>query len=176
MALTVKVYTEPTHEYSLTQCFCSDCSSKDEKLSRPAVHGTRHYVLRTSRRACSRRSVREVRDARHAARSSGAARSPLCVYRKHRPDLEGREEGWWALPWPFGIRTSPNAVGEESTPPGFSFFEAPVYVYAPGLQSTCVRSCLETRDRRYLHRSLGGNIQRAWSSECQASRMPVVGR
>ena len=58
----------------------------------------------------------------------------------------------------LAIRASPNAVGEEATPPGFRFFEAPVY--APGLQSTCVRSCLETRDRRDLRRSLGGNIQR----------------
>jgi hypothetical protein len=52
----------------------------------------------------------------------------------------------------FAIRASPNAVGEEATPPEFTFFEAPVC--ASGLlQSTCVRSCLETGDRRYLRRS-----------------------
>jgi hypothetical protein len=73
----------------------------------------------------------------------------------------------------LAIRASPNAVGKEATPPEFTLFEAPVY--APGLQSTCVRSCLETRDRRNFRRSLGGNIQRAWSSECQANRLPLVG-
>jgi hypothetical protein len=52
----------------------------------------------------------------------------------------------------WAIRASPNAVGEEAAPPEFTFFEVPVY--SPGLQSTCVRSCLETRDRRYLRRSL----------------------
>jgi hypothetical protein len=56
----------------------------------------------------------------------------------------------------LAIRASPNAVGEEATPPEFSFFEAPVY--APGLQSTCLRSCLETRDCRYLRRSLWAEI------------------
>jgi hypothetical protein len=67
-------------------------------------------------------------------------------------DLGGREEECWAF-LALAIRASPNAVGEEATPPEFSFFEAPVY--APGLQSTCVRSWrLETRDRRYLLRSL----------------------
>jgi hypothetical protein len=74
----------------------------------------------------------------------------------------------------LAIRALPNAVGEEATPPGFTFFEDPVY--APGrLQSTCVRSCLETRDRRYLRRSLTKIFSAAcWSSECQASRLPVV--
>jgi hypothetical protein len=40
-----------------------------------------------------------------------------------------------ASPWPFG-RHQTQCVGEEVTPPEFSFFEAPVY--APGLQSTYV--------------------------------------
>jgi hypothetical protein len=77
----------------------------------------------------------------------------------------------------LAIRASPNAVGEEATPPEFSFFEAPVY--APGLLSTCVRSCLETGDRRYLRRSvaLWAEIFSAGALEFgMSSESPACGR
>jgi hypothetical protein len=47
----------------------------------------------------------------------------------------------------LAIRASPNAVGEEATPPEFTFFEAPVY--APGPWPAAVHMCaVLSGDRR----------------------------
>jgi hypothetical protein len=59
----------------------------------------------------------------------------------------------------LAIRASPNAVGEEATPPEFAFFKAPVC--APGLQSTYMCAVLFGDRRSPISPSLfGKNIQR----------------
>jgi hypothetical protein len=68
-----------------------------------------------------------------------------------------------------------NAVGKEATPPEFTFFEAPVY--APGLQSTCVRSCLKSKDKRSpISPSLFGRKYSACMAFGMSSESPTCGR
>jgi hypothetical protein len=53
-------------------------------------------------------------------------------------------------------------------------FSKPPCTPRPGLQSTCVRSCLETRDRRYLRRSLAKIFSAACCGVRNAKRVAYL--